>query len=61
MILSGFGGGSGKQNYQSKSIFRANECDEHNGEQLYITYASAMMEKILGDTTLTSADFMAGR
>jgi len=46
---------------KAKSIFRANECDEHNGEQLYILYTSDMLSTILGDTTLTSADFMAGK
>lgn len=46
---------------KAKSIFRKNECDEHNGEQLYILYTSDMLEDILGDTTLTSADFMAGK
>jgi hypothetical protein len=50
-----------EQLIKAKSIFRANECDEHNGEQLYILYTSAMLEKILGDGTLTSADFMAGK
>ena len=46
---------------KAKALFRANECDEHNGEQLYILYTSDMLEAILGDTTLTSADFMAGK
>lgn len=46
---------------KAKSIFRKNECDEHNGEQLYILYTSDMMEDILGDTTLTSGEFMAGK
>lgn len=46
---------------KAKALFRANECDEHNGEQLYILYTSDMLEDILGDTTLTSADFMAGK
>lgn len=50
-----------QQIVKAKSIFRANECDEHNDEQLYILYSSDMMTKILGDTTLTSADFMAGK
>lgn len=44
---------------KSKSLFRANECDEQNGEELYISYNAAMLEQILSDTTLTSADFMA--
>lgn len=46
---------------KAKALFRKNECDEHNGEQLYIVYTSSMLESILGDTTLTSADFMAGK
>ena len=43
----------------ARSIFRTNECDQHNGEELYITYNSKMLEDILSDTTLTSSDFMA--
>lgn len=39
--------------------FRRNECDEQNGEELYITYNADMLTQILSDTTLTSADFMA--
>ena len=59
-ILSGFG--TLKQKIiKAKSIFRKNEADEHNGEQLYILYTSDMLSSILGDTTLTSADFMAGK
>ena len=60
IILSAFGTLK-QQLVKAKAIFRANENDEHNGEQLYILYSSTMLEKILGDTTLTSADFMAGR
>lgn len=44
---------------QCRKMFRAAECDAHNGEELYIAYNSAMLEDILSDTTLTSADFMA--
>lgn len=44
---------------QAKKLFRTNEADEHNGEELYIAYDSDMLEDILTDTTLTSADFMA--
>lgn len=44
---------------QAKKIFRTNEADEHNGEELYMAYDSGMLEDILSDTTLTSADFMA--
>lgn len=43
----------------AKAIFRANECDEQNGEQLYMIYDSTMLIEILGDRTLTSADFMS--
>ncbi|WP_347454973.1 phage capsid protein [Acinetobacter thermotolerans] len=60
IVLSSFGTLK-QQIIKAKSIFRKNECDEHNGEQLYILYTSDMLEKILGDTTLTSADFMAGK
>ena len=44
---------------QTKKIFRTNEADEHNGEELYFAYDAGMLEDILSDTTLTSADFMA--
>lgn len=44
---------------QAKKLFRANEADEHNGEELFFTYDSGMLEDILADTTLTSSDFMA--
>lgn len=44
---------------QAKSIFRANEADEESGEELYFTYNDIMLQQILADTTLTSADFMA--
>lgn len=44
---------------QAKSLFRANECDEFNDEELYMAYDSVMLRQILADTTLTSADFMA--
>lgn len=43
----------------TRKIFRKNEADNHNGEELYIAYNSEMLEDILADTTLTSADFMA--
>lgn len=44
---------------EAKKLFRSNEADEFSGEELYITYDSLMLEDILTDTTLTSADFMA--
>lgn len=46
---------------QGKKVFRANEADAHNGEDLYCAYSSEMLEDVLSDTTLTSADFMAGK
>lgn len=44
---------------ETKKIFRRNEADEFNGEELYIAYNDVMLEDILADTTLTSADYMA--
>lgn len=44
---------------QAKKLFRASEVDEHNGEELYFAYDAGMLEDIMSDTTLTSADFMA--
>jgi hypothetical protein len=43
----------------TKKLFRANEADEENGETLYFTYGSEQMEDVLGDTTLTSSDFIS--
>lgn len=43
----------------SRKIFRRNEADQHAGEELCILYNDEMLEDILSDTTLTSADFMA--
>lgn len=43
----------------TRKLFRKNEKDNHNGEELYIAYNSEMLEDILADTTLTSADFLA--
>lgn len=43
----------------TKKLFRANEADEENGENLYFTYGSEQMEDVLGDTTLTSSDFIS--
>lgn len=44
---------------QAKVMFRANECDEQNGEMLYIAYNSAMLRAILAEDKLTSADWSA--
>jgi len=42
-----------------RKIFRVNENDQHAGEELVMLYDDAMLEDVLADTTLTSADFMA--
>ena len=44
---------------QTKKLFRANEADEENGEELYFAYGAEQMEDLMNDTTLTSADFLA--
>lgn len=43
----------------AKKRFRQNEADEYNGEQLYMLFSGDMLEDILADETLTSADFMS--
>ena len=43
----------------TRKLFRFNELDQHNGEELYIGYTADMLEDVLSDTTLTSADFLA--
>lgn len=44
---------------QAKKMFRANEADEENGEELFIAYGSEQMEDLMNDATLTSADYSA--
>lgn len=46
---------------QAKKLFRRNEADNHNGEELFITYSAQAAADVLADTTLTSADFMAAK
>lgn len=46
---------------QARAIFRANEADEENGEELFILYNDKVVQTILADTTLTSSDFMAAQ
>jgi hypothetical protein len=46
---------------QARSIFRANEADEENGEDLYMLYNDVALQQVLADTTLTSSDFLAGQ
>lgn len=43
----------------TRKIFRRNEADQHNEEELFIAYNDEMLDDILSDTTLTSADFLA--
>lgn len=59
IIAKGGNGGLKDKILTAKSIFRANECDEENGETIYITYDPMMLVQILSDTTLTSADYMS--
>ncbi|MDN0108929.1 phage capsid protein [Yersinia rochesterensis] len=58
-ILAGGTGMTKAKLIAAKAMFRRNECDEQNGEELYIAYNADMLTQILSDTTLTSADFMA--
>ena len=58
------GGGTGLTKaklIQAKSIFRANEADEEAGEELFMLYNDIAVQQVLADTTLTSADWMAGQ
>lgn len=59
IIVHGAAGLTKAKIIQAKRLFRANEADEHAGEQLYFAYNAIALEDVLGDTTLTSADFMA--
>ena len=60
-IVAGGAGFTKAKIITAKKIFRANECDAEadDPQELFITYTSEMLEDILADTTLTSADFMA--
>lgn len=44
---------------QARSIFRSNEVDDENGEELFMMYNDKALQTILSDTTLTSSDFLA--
>jgi hypothetical protein len=44
---------------QARALFRANEADNENGEELFMTYNNVAMQQILSDTTLTTADNLA--
>jgi hypothetical protein len=58
------GGGTGLTKakiIQARAIFRSNEADDLNGQELFMLYNSVALGQILSDTTLTSADFLAGQ
>ena len=44
---------------QTAELFRANECDALNGEELYIAYNGTMVRQILAETKFTSSDYLA--
>lgn len=58
-ILDGGVGMTKAKLITAKKLFRKVEADQMNGEQLFMLYDAEMLEDILADTTLTSADFMA--
>jgi hypothetical protein len=41
---------------QARKIFRANECDQEAGEELYIGYTATQLSDLLSDTTLTNTE-----
>lgn len=43
---------------KAKSLFRKNECDEQNGEEIFITYTSDVLNQFLNDTVLTNSDHL---
>ncbi|WP_028354773.1 phage capsid protein [Bordetella petrii] len=43
----------------ARKMFRKNEADSHAGEELFIIYTAEMLEDVLADETLTSADYLA--
>jgi len=59
IIVHGSAGFTKAKIITAKKIFRKNEADQHAGEELYVAYNSEMLEDVLSDTTLTSADYMA--
>lgn len=58
-ILAGGTGFTFAKVTQAIEIFRANECDAMNGEELYIAYNGTMVRQILAETKFTSSDYMA--
>ena len=58
-ILAGGQGMTKAKIITALKIHRRNENDAHAGEELCMLYDDAILEDILADVTLTSADFMA--
>ena len=56
IIVNGATGFTKAKIIAAKQIFRANEADENNDEELFMLYNDVMLGQILADTTLTSAD-----
>lgn len=59
IILNGGTGFTKAKVTLARKLFRKREADKHAGEELFMLYDAEMLEDILADTTLTSADFMA--
>lgn len=55
-ILHGSAGMTKSKIITARKLFRKNEADEHNGEDLFMVYNSEMLEDILADPTLTTVD-----
>lgn len=60
-IVAGATGFTKAKIITAKKIFRANEADGEadNPQELYMAFNAEMLEDVLADTTLTSADFLA--
>ena len=61
IIVNGGTGLTKAKLIQAKALFRSNEADEYNGEELFLLYNSIALGEIMADTTLTNADFLAGQ
>lgn len=59
IILAGGTGFTKAKVIFARSQFRKNECDNENGEELFMLYDDNAVRAILADTTLTSSDHMA--
>lgn len=58
-ILAGAAGFTFAKLTQLAELFRANEADALNGEELYIAYNGTMVRQILAETKFTSSDYLA--